>query len=187
MGYIKKTLLLIVGMPGAGKSVFVGVARKNGIPVYSMGDIVREEAKRRRVYGNDYILGKIAIDLRKKYGKDIIAKRVSEKIRLDTSKIVLIDGIRSLEEVNFFKKNYGSIKIIAVHASPKTRFKRLLRRNREDDPKDWESFVLRDYRELDIGIGRVIALADIMIVNENITLEEYYKKCRYILEDVIKV
>jgi len=55
---------------------------------------------------------------------------------------------------------------VALHASPKTRFQRLLSRNRSDDPKNWETFYERDIRELDVGLGHVIALADIVLVNE---------------------
>lgn len=35
-------ILLIVGMPGAGKEEFLSVARSIGVPFIRMGDIVRE-------------------------------------------------------------------------------------------------------------------------------------------------
>ena len=43
----KPRLVVVVGMPGSGKGVFSDVARGSGIPVYVMGDIVREETIRR--------------------------------------------------------------------------------------------------------------------------------------------
>jgi dephospho-CoA kinase len=55
---------------------------------------------------------------------------------------------------------------VAVHASPRTRCERLISRGRSDDPKNWEEFVERDSRELSVGIGNVIALAEEMLVNE---------------------
>jgi dephospho-CoA kinase len=55
---------------------------------------------------------------------------------------------------------------IAVHASPETRFQRLFRRKRSDDPQGWESFLQRDMRELSLGLGNVIATADYMTINE---------------------
>jgi dephospho-CoA kinase len=54
----------------------------------------------------------------------------------------------------------------AIHASPKSRFQRLLARNRSDDPKNWEVFEERDFRELQVGLGNVLALAEIVLINE---------------------
>jgi dephospho-CoA kinase len=56
--------------------------------------------------------------------------------------------------------------VVAVHASPKTRYERLAARGRSDDPKSWEEFADRDARELGVGIGDVIALAQEMLINE---------------------
>ena len=39
-------------------------------------------------------------------------------------------------------------------------------RGRSDDPKSWEEFADRDARELGVGIGDVIALAQEMLINE---------------------
>ena len=60
---------------------------------------------------------------------------------------------------------------MTIHASPKTRFQRLLSRNRSDDPKTWDTFSERDARELDVGLGHVIALADVVLLNEGTITE----------------
>ncbi len=44
-----KTVIIIVGMPGAGKSLASSVAAKRGVPVFVSGDIIRAEAKRRNL------------------------------------------------------------------------------------------------------------------------------------------
>ncbi len=160
-----KTIICLTGMPGAGKGIVSEIARVKGIPVYVMGDVVREEATRRGLPHKPHILNAIAQELREKEGPAAVAKRIASRIAESKSKIVLIDGVRSLYEIDVFKK-YGDIVIIAVHASPKTRFERLRKRNRPGDPKTWEEFVSRDFLELGFGIGNVIALADYMIVNE---------------------
>jgi hypothetical protein len=59
-----------------------------------------------------------------------------------------------------------------VLASPKRRFEFLTSRGRTDAPPNLESFRARDARELSIGIGDAIALADEAIVNEHITPDE---------------
>jgi dephospho-CoA kinase len=56
---------------------------------------------------------------------------------------------------------------MAVHASPETRFNRLYRRRRSDDPTDWAVFHERDARELSVGLGNAIAMAEYLIINED--------------------
>jgi len=79
--------------------------------------------------------------------------------------------------------------LVAVHASPRERFRRLKSRGRPDDPTTWEEFVERDMRELELGIGNVIALADVMIVNEyyplNVISQEALKRVREVLSKVV--
>jgi dephospho-CoA kinase len=56
---------------------------------------------------------------------------------------------------------------MAVYASPETRFNRVYRRQRSDDPNCWEVFHERDLRELGVGVGDAIALAEYLVVNES--------------------
>jgi len=142
-----------------------------GIPVLVMGDVVREEATRRRLPHNPATLGKIMLELRRDFGPAVIADRCIEKLSQLSSPYVVIDGARSEEEIRRFREAIGSVTVVAVHASPRTRFQRLLRRGRKDDAATWEAFLERDRRELDVGLGRVIAQADIMLVNEGEPME----------------
>ncbi|MFX1474843.1 MAG: AAA family ATPase [Promethearchaeota archaeon] len=157
---------VFVGMPGSGKSLGTEGARKLGVPVLVMGDVVREEASRRGVVHSPSALGKIMIDLRRKYGASVIANACIDKFRKMDSSNVVIDGARSEEEIARFREVFKSVKVIAVHASPQTRYQRLVQRKRADDSLTWEDFCERDLRELGIGIGRVIACADVMLINE---------------------
>jgi len=157
-------------MPGSGKTTISEFVKEMKIPVIAMGDVVREEAKVRGMEPTPKNLGKLMIEMREKMGANIIAKKCVEKIKELNSKIILVEGVRSLEEIEEFKK-IGDVKVIAVHSSPKTRYERLFRRGRCDDPKSWEEFKERDLRELDIGIGKVISLADEIIINEG-TIED---------------
>lgn len=156
--------ILVTGMPGSGKGLVSEVAKELGLKTYSMGDVVREIA--RETYGEvtPRNLLETAINIREKYGLDYVANRVLESIGEDTD-VVVIDGIRSLEEVKAFEKR-GSVIIVAIHSSPKTRFERLRKRGRAGDPEKWEDFVNRDMVELSLGLGNVIALADYMVINE---------------------
>jgi len=160
------------------------IVKEMGIPVVVMGDVVREEARIRGIEPTPKNLGKLMIELREKMGANVIAKRCVDKIKELNSKIVLVEGVRSLEEVEEFRK-VGDVKIVAVHSSPKTRYERLSRRGRSDDPKSWEEFRERDLRELDVGIGRVISLADEIIINEG-TLEDLKENTLKVFRKVIQ-
>jgi dephospho-CoA kinase len=160
----------LTGMPGSGKSVVTRIANGLGINVVRMGDIIREEAKKR-----DEDTGIVAVKLREEYGNFIVAQRCLEKIKkLEKQKIArnkeqkgyMIEGMRSQFELELFRENFETFKVIAIYSSPKTRFKRLQRRKRSDDSNSKLEFNDRDNRELKFGIGNVMALADFMVVNE---------------------
>jgi dephospho-CoA kinase len=153
-------------MPGSGKGAFRKAVQKMGYPVVIMGDIVREEVKRRNLKPTSENLGKTMLNLRELDGPAAVAKRCIPKLKKATGRIVVVDGVRSLAEVEEFKKHFPDFVLIAIHASPETRYQRLFRRKRSDDPTNWETFMERDRRELGVGMGAVIAAADHTIVNE---------------------
>lgn len=164
-------LILVTGMPGSGKSVVSGVARSLGLPVYIMGDVIREEARRRGLEPSGENLGRIAVELRATEGEGVVARRMLAKLEEEVgSGIAVVEGLRSLAEYDYFRGN-AVTHLIAVHASPETRFARLSSRGRSDDPKSWEEFEERDRRELKMGIGSVIALAQSMLINEGVSKE----------------
>ncbi|MDK2869102.1 MAG: hypothetical protein PWP39_337 [Pyrococcus sp.] len=163
-------IILLVGMPGSGKSVVAKEFEKRGIPVVSMGDAIREEAEKRGIPKTPEGLKEVSLKVREELGPGAVAILTVPKVRglLELNPIVVVEGVRSPYEVEEFRKEFKNeeIKVVAIHSSPKSRFQRLLRRQRSDDPKTWEEFVDRDRKELSFGIGEVIALADYIIVNE---------------------
>lgn len=162
-----KLVVGLAGMPGAGKSVVVNAAKANGYGIVVMGDAVREETSKRGLELTPENIGKIMLALRQEEGNTVIAKKCIAKIEQAKENRILVDGIRSLSEVEEFKKHFRKFTLIAVHASPETRFKRLFHRQRSDDPANWEIFHERDMRELSVGLGNAIAMAEHLIINEN--------------------
>jgi len=152
-------------MPGAGKAVASQAGKQLGFDVYILGDVIREETERRGLDPTPQNMGAVMLDIRAKEGPAVVAKRLLAKIEQSKASTVIIEGVRSLHELNEIRTKYELIPL-AIHASPKTRFQRLLSRNRSDDPKTWETFQERDFRELDVGLGHVLALADVVLVNE---------------------
>jgi dephospho-CoA kinase len=161
-----KLVVGLAGMPGSGKSLVVATARLEGYGVVVMGDVVREETKKRGLELSPKNIGAVMLKLRKNGGASVVADKCIPKIERKRSGKVIVDGIRSLSEVEAFKKHFPNFSLIAVHASSEARFNRLYRRRRSDDPDGWELFHERDMRELGVGVGNAIAMAEYVIVNE---------------------
>ena len=172
----------VTGLPGSGKGFLFDIAEENGAIVVNMGDRIREVAAER---GAD--VGTTARKLREEQGQYVVAKLTIKKINelIEENKdadTILIDGIRSPYEIELFQDSFDDFISVAVYASPKTRFERLKLRNREDDSSVYEDFKERDQRELDFGIGTVIASSDYLIQNES-SLEDYEKQVKEFLDE----
>lgn len=158
-------LILITGMPGAGKTSLAKLFKENGYQIMSMGDVIRDLAYERGLEPSSSVLGNLAKEIRSQGGDAAVADRCVEKIRKLRIDRIVIDGIRSIAEVKAFKSQFKSY-LVAIFASTNTRYLRLLSRNRRDAPLDRETFDDRDLRELGFSMGYAIALSDYLIVNE---------------------
>jgi len=176
-------MLIITGMPGSGKDEFVKVAKNFGFLDVHMGNTVKKYANENHIELTDKTIGAFATNERSNYGMDIWAKRTSMYIK--DPDITIVDGLRNYEELLYFKNNYKNVFVIAIFANSNDRLNRIIKRNREDDFHDYTGFESRDSRELSWGIGKVISLADYMIVNDS-TLEEYRKNVVILLNEIIK-
>ena len=180
----EKIVIGVAGMPGAGKSVVRQIVKEMDYSVVVMGDVIRLEAKRRKLRPTPESLGMIMLELRKEKGPTVVANRCIAKIENSNKDVVVVDGIRSLDEVQAFRRCFPKFALMSIHSSPRTRFERLFRRRRSDDPTGWDAFLERDLRELSVGLGNTIATADYMAVNEG-TKTQFMRKIREILRDII--
>jgi dephospho-CoA kinase len=173
----KRLIICITGMPGAGKSTVASLLRRDGFAVVTMGDVIREEAKRKNLEMSDSNLGNLMLNLRKSMGPAAIANLILKKMQkeLDVSDNLVIDGIRNFAEVSVLK-SMGNVKLLAVHASADMRYKHIKERGRSDVALNSDDFKIRDKRELEIGISEAIALSDEVVSNNNLTKDELRDK-----------
>jgi dephospho-CoA kinase len=168
----KRLIICLTGMPGAGKSSVASFLKQKGFDVVTMGDVVREEAKRQGLEPTDINLGKMMLKLRQDLGPGAVGYVVLQKLTRDGgSSNVVIDGIRSIAEVEVLKK-VGHVRLLAIHASQDTRFKHIKERGRADAPSNTNEFAARDKRELSVGVSEAIAFANEVISNNDLTLEQ---------------
>jgi dephospho-CoA kinase len=172
-------------MPGAGKTTIAEGLKSKGFEKITMGDAVREEAARRKMEPTGANLGKLMLELREKNGPGAVAELIKDQIANSKSDVVLVDGVRSIAEVDVLKK-FGTVKILSIHASSDTRFKFLSDRSRSDAPSNREDFVKRDSREIGVGMSESIALADETLSNNNLTIPQLIDSAYGIIKGWIK-
>jgi dephospho-CoA kinase len=164
-------IVAITGMPGAGKSTAAQALVRSGWKRVVMGDVIRAETKRRGLEPNAKNTGEVMKELRAEHGEAAVADLCLQEIaRLGADRVV-VDGIRSVAEVDAFRRR-AEVMLIAVDASPARRYELLKERGRSDDPLTREMFDERDMRELGVGIGEAISLADATVSNERATTEQ---------------
>ena len=161
-----RKIIGVVGMPGSGKGILDDAARELGFSVIVMGDVIREETTSRGLEPTPKNIGKIMLKIREEEGPFVVAKKCIAKIAEAKASYVLIEGIRSFDELKEFRRNFPKFKLLAIYSAPETRFHRLFNRGRSDDSTNQRTFEERDERELQVGIGSAIAMADHIIVNE---------------------
>jgi len=158
-------VVCVTGMPGSGKSSFAkSLSSLLNAKLIVMGDVVREEVKRRGLPITITNVELVATELRKAYGRGAVGAKVAEMLRGSGEDYVIVDGVRSPEEISYLR-SLGDLCVVAVHAAPSIRYTRQLSRAREGQ-LTLEELRFRDSKNLEYGIGDVIAMADYMIINE---------------------
>ncbi len=185
----------ITGPPGAGKTTSVRILEKYGCKSITMGDVVREEARKLGIPLDAESLTKFAGKMREKYGKAIWAAKTLEKVREMARKgevgngIIVIDGIRNPEEVELFRdyllKKGSRFLLIKIDAPPEVRYQRMIERGREDEIKSFEEFLEREREEMSWGLGKVMEMADISVQNTG-TIEDLERILVEILWKVLR-
>ena len=137
----------------------------------TMGDVIRGLAQEKGLPPTPENLGRLATGIRDEGGDDAVGKLCVEKIEGMPDEIVLVDGIRSIREVEVFGDRF-EVASVAVFAPQEARYARLTARGRSDDPKELATFKARDDRELSFSLGHAIALADYIVHNEG-SLEDF--------------
>src|SRR3989338_7096049 len=183
-------LIAMVGMPGSGKTEAAELLVKKGFQFLRLGQLTLDEVKRRGLAPTEQNERPIREDLRREHGMDAFATLNFPKIdKLIKKGDVVIDGLYSWEEYLAFKKKYPGITVLAIHASPKTRYARLEKRKLDKTDKDMkkrsatrEEAASRDRAQLEnLHTGPPIAMADFTVVNEG-SLKEMQENINEILK-----
>ena len=171
----------IVGMTGAGKTEVARVFEANGFIRIRFGDLTDKEIEERGLELNEENERYIRELLRQQFGMSAYAKlnlsRIDETLKRSN---VVIDGLYSWEEYTFLKTYCGKdFYVVAVWASPETRYTRLTSRSKRH--LTLEEAASRDVAEIEnLNKGGPIAMADYTIINES-SLKNLRKEAKRII------
>jgi len=179
-------------LPGSGKGEASQIARQNGLAVVVMGDVVRQEAARQGLEPTDQNLGLIGNALRAAEGPDAVAKKTFERAKASGMDVVVVDGLRSREEADFFRAHVDEFHLVEICAPAKDRLKWLAARGRPDDPgkiilpcKEPDSLAAaaleqRECREMGWGMCEAMKIADLKLRNDG-SLDDFRKDVKRLL------
>jgi dephospho-CoA kinase len=176
------TVFGFVGLPGSGKSEAAAVARDLGIPVVVMGDVIREECRRRGLDpAEDH--GEVARKLREEGGPAAIAERTLPRVRehLEDHDAVVVEGIRSDAEADRFAEALDAFRLVAIEAPYELRERRVADRGRDNVGDGGESLRERDERERGFGMADAMADAEVTVPNTD-SLEAFRGRIKEILQ-----
>ena len=161
-------VVAVVGMAGAGKSEAARLFEENGFIKIRFGDVTDEEVRKQSLELNEENERRVRELLRERYGMAAYAILNLSRIDLALKKSpVVIDGLYSWEEYTSLKNYYGkNFYVVAVWASPKIRYARLVAR--AERRLTLEEAAGRDKAEIEkLNKSGPIAIADFTILNES--------------------
>lgn len=177
-----KIVIGFVGMPGSGKTTALESITDLG-KIVTMGDVVRNETKKRGLEMTPENLAKVSKELHDKGGGRMIAAKCVEIIKNMTDRVIFVDGLRSQYEVDYFRK-FWKFPVVAIICDDEKRYQRLLARKRRDDKLTLEGIIERDKREIGYGMGELIEKAEYKIDN-NSDIEDLIDRTRKLVLKLI--
>jgi len=159
-------LIGLTGTNGAGKGEVAKYFQIKGYAYLSLSDVIRDELRARGLEASRDNLITCGNELREKFGPDILARRVAEKIQGPT----VIDSIRNTREVAYLR-SLGNFILIAVDAPVEIRFERVKRRGRNESATTLEEFKQKEEEEKKLDensqqLEACLKLADLTIIND---------------------
>lgn len=186
---MKRVVIGVTGFIGAGKDTFANyLVKKKGFVHYSLSDILREEARKKSIDITRENLQRFANELRAKFGNNILARKVVEKIMKEKQKKnYVITSIRNKAEIETLK-TLENFFLVFIEAPLRLRFERI--KARDGKPKNIEEFKKQEEKELkgkenEQQLILCKSLANLRIKNDS-TLDAFYSRIEKLLKRLEK-
>jgi dephospho-CoA kinase len=182
-----KLILGIVGEMSSGK----GAIAKHVVENYNAGShkfsqILRDILDRVYVEQSRENISALSLALRKNFGEDVLAKSMFHDAQNDEHDIVVIDGVRRLEDIVYLKE-LPEFKLIYIDANIEKRYERMVARgeNVGDAEKTFAQFQREHELNADAYIQDLKNYAS-EIVDNNGTYADLYRQMDDIISENLK-
>ncbi|HBO16462.1 MAG: hypothetical protein UR69_C0003G0074 [Candidatus Moranbacteria bacterium GW2011_GWE2_35_2-] len=174
---MQKIIFGLAGEVASGKgTVSKYLQEKHGAKVRRFSDFLRITLDAWHLEIKRENLAKLSLIMRQGFGEDVFSKAIVQGVLGDKENIVIVDGIRRIEDIEDLKKLEG-FKFVYVETSLEKRYERIIKRgeNSDDKTKTFEQFKKDHELETEVGIKELKTHADVIIEN-NGTLEDLQKQ-----------
>lgn len=183
----KKIIIGLVGESGSGKDTVANYLKeKYNAHLYRFADPLREalELYLDKISRED--LQWLAIQFKKKFGKNILSSGLKKKIEENGNGLTVINGIRFPEDAEFVKSLPNGY-VLYITLENKKRWKRIYNRGEKtDDAVSYEKFLEMEKAETEVNIPKIGEKADFQIENTG-TKEELFRKVDEIIGKLHKI
>lgn len=156
--------IIITGLARSGKDTVANMLKEKDYAVFVFSDCLFDEVRKRNLELTKMNMSQVGDELRKERGMDVVAQLVFDKAKNANSEKAVFVGARSLEEVEYLKKNLEKCILVRVVAESDRRFDR----KNSQDAQNRDEFFARDERDVkNKGLGKVIESADEEIENNS--------------------
>lgn len=157
-------IICITGMPGSGKTIVAEILGKEGFQVYEMSRVLKDMMIEEGLEITVPNIEKFAIQKRKEKGWGVFAVELVKRMDMSGDEKVAISGMRSEEELSYFKKHLKGLVAVAISAPVELRYERLKNR-KAHKIKGFDEFKLREEANKEEGVDGVMEHADYIISN----------------------
>ena len=180
---MSKLILGITGEIGSGKGVIAKhVVDNYKADAHKFSQVLREVLNRLHLEENRENLAKLSLILRKNFGEDVLAKSMYHDAYEDEFDVVVIDGIRRLEDIRYLRE-LDHFKLIYIEADMETRYERIKKRveNVGEAEKTFEQFKQEHELETELQIHDLKNYAQYVVENSG-TFNDLHKQ----IDEIIK-
>lgn len=182
---MSKVIIGLVGQIASGKDITKKyIIQKYGAESVKFSQIVRDILVRLDLPETRENMSATSLGLRNIFGEDIFAKVITNDIKSFDSDIIIVDGVRRMEDIEFLK-NLPEFSLVSVDALPEIRYQRMKTRNENpgDAEKTFEDFLNQQLLETEMTIAGVMKEAQYQLTN-NTTLEDFQKDIDNLLTEL---
>lgn len=172
-------VIATVGRNGSGKDALLDyLCERCDLPVFAIGDIVRELAAEEGLPATRENLHEISKRNMQQYGAGCFMRRLIEEVITGNGPAVGVSGLRTPADIDVLRNHFGG-HLLVVHVEvtdPATRFRRLKQRSKPRDPGTYAQFRQQEESEEELfHISRTIQKADVVVNNDG-KFEDFHNK-----------